>query len=549
MTLPAAWVGPSLWAEIEGDVLNVSNGTSGQSIPLGSRPDGRLDSAVQATVLDALQHLAPRSPWQTRGVLWCALSAKGVSLKRISLPVSKREDLRRILTLQVEARFPLPPDALAWGWFEPAPNSTTPSPPGLTEVTVAAIRKETLEPLAAVFTRAGFQPVFTLASSVRHPDANPSGTVSAVIHLGRHHSEWLAWEGFLPAVTRSIAWGEETFLEELGKTLTQDRATLSERFRAWVDNSGPTAGADARFREAAEAALAPLLESIQSIPQKTRDGGEPETWLLDGPEPVVSVVAAVLRSRHPGRNVAIQPETARPAGSTAAVEGLRSWTQSHGGTVPIRLDLSAVASVLGSKTSLARAHWVWVARAAALLAALLLFPYAEALLGRPLVARRLAALQKDRDRLNEIDRRLGFVDQLVGSQPPYVDALFVIANAAPQGARVESVNMNRRGEVSLSGFTQMPQQAVDFRTRLVDSKFFSNVVVEEQAPAQGGPQKVNLRITAQWKGPAEREALQLGPVLPEAAKTNSAGAIKTNATPATSGNDKTRPVSKPDSKP
>ena len=245
----------------------------------------------------------------------------------------------------------------------------------------------------------------------------------------------------------------------------------------------------------------------------------------------------------------IQTETARPSGSTAAVEGLRTWTQSHGGTVPIRLDLSAVASVLGSKTSLARGHWVWVARAAALLAALLLFPYAEALLGRPLVARRLAALQKDRDRLNEIDRRLGFVDQLVGSQPPYVDALFVIANAAPQGARVESVNMNRRGEVSLSGFTQMPQQAVDFRTRLVDSKFFSNVVVEEQAPAQGGPQKVNLRITAQWKGPAEREALQLGPVLPEAAKTNSTGSIKTNATPATPGNDKTRPVSKPDTKP
>ena len=44
-------------------------------------------------------------------------------------------------------------------------------------------------------------------------------------------------------------------------------------------------------------------------------------------------------------------------------------------------------------------------------------------------------------------------------------------------------------------------------------------------------QRVNFRITAQWKGAAEREALQLGPVLPEAPRTN-AVAGGTNA-PAT----------------
>ena len=94
--------------------------------------------------------------------------------------------------------------------------------------------------------------------------------------------------------------------------------------------------------------------------------------------------------------------------------------------------------------------------------------------------------------------------------------------------------MNRRGEVALVGYTPMPQQAVEFRTRLVESKYFSSVVLEEQAPVQGGPQRVNLRITAQWKGPAEREALALGPVLPDPAKTNAVSGSGTNSVAGTS---------------
>jgi hypothetical protein len=139
-------------------------------------------------------------------------------------------------------------------------------------------------------------------------------------------------------------------------------------------------------------------------------------------------------------------------------------------------------------------------------------------------------LQKDYDRLGEIDRRLEFLQYIADNQPPYLDASFVIANAAPPGARIESLSLNRRGEISLSGFAQMPQQIVDFRTKLVESGFFSQVVVEEQSPVQPNQPRSLMRITAQWKGHAERQALMLGPTLPEKANTNSVASDKEAAT-------------------
>jgi hypothetical protein len=103
--------------------------------------------------------------------------------------------------------------------------------------------------------------------------------------------------------------------------------------------------------------------------------------------------------------------------------------------------------------------------------------------------------------------------------------------------------MNQRGEISVSGYTQMPQQVVEFRTRLVDSGFFSTVVLEELAPVAGGQPRINLRLTAQWKAAAEREALKLGPVVPDRPSTNPSPA--THFAPAASNPPAAKPPEKP----
>jgi hypothetical protein len=84
------------------------------------------------------------------------------------------------------------------------------------------------------------------------------------------------------------------------------------------------------------------------------------------------------------------------------------------------------------------------------------------------------------------------------NEPPYVDALLVLAKAAPPGTRFDAVSMNRRGEVSLRGSLRDGQQVAELRSRLIDSGFFVSVGIEEQSPSPDR-QKVTVRMSAQWK--------------------------------------------------
>jgi small nuclear ribonucleoprotein B and B' len=60
-------------------------------------------------------------------------------------------------------------------------------------------------------------------------------------------------------------------------------------------------------------------------------------------------------------------------------------------------------------------------------------------------------------------------------------------------------------------------QVAEFRTKLIDSKFFASVTVEEQTPTPDR-QKVNIRITALWKPANVLQSLAIGPTAEEIEK-------------------------------
>jgi Tfp pilus assembly protein PilN len=146
--------------------------------------------------------------------------------------------------------------------------------------------------------------------------------------------------------------------------------------------------------------------------------------------------------------------------------------------------------------------------AAVLLIAALSAPVLEALIFRPHLAARLATLKRDQGRLEMIDREYEFLRYLRQNQPPYVDALSILAASIPGGSQLESLTMSRRGELSLKGVLPNAQQVLDFRSKLVSSGFFSSVVVAEQTPTPDR-QRVNVRIDAQWRAAEERANLPL----------------------------------------
>jgi hypothetical protein len=201
-------------------------------------------------------------------------------------------------------------------------------------------------------------------------------------------------------------------------------------------------------------------------------------------------------------------------GRSAAVLGLRIAT-GNGKESPL---VTLQSKPTNGAAALARpALRKWAALALGLAIFSLALPYLEAPLLKGRLSRRLKAIQADRGRLVAIDRDLDFLRHLKQNQPPYLDALFLLAKAAPPGTKFDSLSMNRRGDLALRGSMKDGQQVVGFRSKLIDSGFFASVAVEEQTPTPDR-QKVTVRITAQWKPANDRQSLSIGPTAEELEK-------------------------------
>ncbi len=121
-----------------------------------------------------------------------------------------------------------------------------------------------------------------------------------------------------------------------------------------------------------------------------------------------------------------------------------------------------------------------------------------------------------------MDRELEFLRYLKQGQPAYLEVLFIMAKAAPPGTRFDTLSMNRRGELSVRGSIKDSQQLADFRSKLLDTGCFTNVVVEEQTPTPDR-QKLTLRMSGQWNSAGGREGLAGALAASEADKPKAAG--------------------------
>ncbi|HEX4646872.1 MAG TPA: hypothetical protein VH598_14810, partial [Verrucomicrobiae bacterium] len=205
----------------------------------------------------------------------------------------------------------------------------------------------------------------------------------------------------------------------------------------------------------------------------------------------------------------------------AAILGLKRASEENIGGPLLLLQAEAAPAARGAFKFKQPLPKQWAIRAAALLCAVLVLPFAEALLLRAHLAKKISAIKANQDKLAAIDHEFDFLRFLKQNEPPYLDALYLFGKAAPPGARLDSTSMNRRGEISLRGSMHDAQQVTDFRSKLMATGFFDRVTVDEQVPTPDH-QKVNIRITAQWKPVQARAALAIGPTHDEIekAKTN-----------------------------
>jgi hypothetical protein len=454
----------SLYLEIGPDTLSALSDGNGIELPLERQANGRFTEAGKEKLIAGLQHFLKRKSWQPRVRALCAIGARGVSLRRLTLPAAAKEELQRLLLMQIESEFPLPPDQLSWGWRligEHRQNGVAKQ-----DLLVAAVRKEVVEEYSGILSRAGISPVFTLAALARSRLCSRPAESFALLDIGGQSSEFVLFDNGVPTAIRILSWG------------AQSQGAANETLDGLAKSLNGAATGRKLFLSGQAAAVK------ESILQRVGAGVVCET---------------LPASDAPGRS--------------AAILGLKKSAEEGG------QDLLLLQSrQSGPRNGLAQpALRKWAIAAVALLLGVLLLPYAEAILMKPFVVRKLAEMNASTNRLDLLDREMDFLQSLKQSQPPYLDALFLFSKCAPQGTRFDSINMNRRGEVSLRGSLRNADAVTELRAKLIDSGFFYSVSVEDQSPTPDR-QKVNVRIIALWKSHNELKALAIGPTADEIEK-------------------------------
>lgn len=490
----AAMSGNELFLELETTRIRLVRGREMREWPVERSPAGGLSEDCRSRLFSGLGEAASSAGRAGAApVLVCSLPASGLSLRRWTVP-GATSDVGGMLRLRIEAEFPLPPEALVWGW-----QTLGTAGDGTLEVLVAAVRRTALEEWHRLLTDAGFDPIYIVSSLARAALIPAHSGLAMGVHLGATHSEWIHVDAQGPARLGVFLWGEAEVAERAGERLgLTGEATLAMAARLARGDGEPVEAT--RLEEAVRQAFLALQEAgsvaaTGSGPFVT--GGPLVSWWqgLGDPAGAGSGLAHVLH---------LESGEALPA----AWEGWRRGVQ-KGAPPPLRLGWSdpgeGPTGLTAGWRGSSRTAWV---TAGALLLAVLVLPQFEAWWFRPRLEARLAAIRARRHDLQMIDRESGFLRHLRASQMPHLETLLVIGRCAPRGARIDSLSLNRKGEVALRMSLRQPPEVIEFRRKLVECGFFSTVAVEEQSPSPDR-QKLMVRLSAVLAPAAAREGLAI----------------------------------------
>lgn len=488
-----AWLGAEVvWVEATARTLHVVRGSATRSWRLERGAGGALTEACRGTLKSELTAFLDRKAWQPRWEARGVIAAGGVTLRRWTVPNADEDATRQVLALRIEGELPLGPDELAWGWVKVGQAGT------MQDVLVAAIRRTSVGEIAELLAACGLVPRFTLAALARAGSVEPrrpGGGGEAWLDIGAEHSEWLALDEAGPVRLRILPWGEQTVVREWTTRL----GVTHEAAARWMDRLLREDGA---HDEGVGPAWEESVRTLASLVPSPVPGGRVR---LTGRLADVSGFAALL-SASLGPDIRV--ESGEPAGDRMVPAGLRSLRDGRmGGAGEGGLWLSTEAPE--APTVLAQpALRKWGLLAAALLLAVLAIPYLEAVVMLPRLAERVAAVKANKARLETIDQQVDFLRHLRQNQMPYLEALLVLGKTAPPGSKMDSLNLNRKGEMALRIAMRQPPEVTGFRTKLTDSGFFSSVVIEEQSPTPDR-QKIQVRISAQIKPANLRQGLKV----------------------------------------
>ena len=468
-----------LYIEISPNSFKALDGDDGLELSLERHESGRLMPDCVERVIESLRVFLKKGPWRLRMRAVCAVGARGVSMRRITLPACSDDELEPLLLLQIEREFPLCPEEMAWGYRRLTSNAAPRNgAPATQDVLVVAVKRELIEDYVRILTDCGLEAVLTVGALARSALCPPSPASYGLLDVTPDHSEFISFEDGAPVGIRSFPWGSSEIEEKLRSN--GDVGALAEAIPSkLIGRKLYVTGSNA----------------VRIEPQFAREVAGGAEWEL--------LPVATGEGRSP------------------AILGLKkSFEEGDPASAPIELRTKR-----NGEGRTGPATWKWAAAAIVLAVIALLLRYAEVFVSRPGLVRKIAEVNSYRAKLPNLDRELNFLQYLKTNQPPYFDPLSAIANAAPSGTRVDALSLNRRGDVSIRATMRDSQQLVQFRSKLLDSGVFGDLVVEEQNPTPDR-QKVIVRMSGHWKPIVDRKpAAPAAPRDTRAPATNSSVAV------------------------
>jgi hypothetical protein len=327
--------------------------------PLDRLSDGRLTPNCKERLKTEFRSLFGHQLIQPRIQVFCAIDARGLSVRRLKLPATTNEECRRLLLLQIESDFPVPPEELAWGFLRVPPDFSPLDAPATNqqEVVLAAVKKQSLQDYVEVFSACGAKVVFTPAAMACGLLCPKEPGISGQLTFGLIQSEFMTMLDGMPSALRVLPWGEQ----ELSKT----------------------EGDSADTQDAAMKRNGQLTLAVNRLADFFPPASVGRALFLLGGKPRQEELGPMLAQRLGVRCEAI---SYRDSELSPAIAGLLKATLKG---IPL---LSLHAELESSKTStklIAAARQKWALSAAALVLAALLFPYLEAFLCKPRLAHKL----------------------------------------------------------------------------------------------------------------------------------------------------------------
>ena len=499
----------SVVMEIGDAVWTVAVGERVLEIPFERQANGRMTDVGRAEVSTRLRKFVTEGGGTHAPRALCAIGARGVSLRRIQLPPSRPEDFDKVLALQIEREFPLPPAQLAWGHLRIAPAAGHGS-----EIMIAAVKKEATEEYAGIISACGLNPHFTPGIFVvGRVVAGLSGELS-VLNVGRFGTELAVFENGVPIAIRVLPWGTEQLRGALVERLGQD----GQMATAWLDRliRGELVPTD--WPAEVQAAIQSATENLAGLLQ--RGSSSRRFWLAGEGARIIGFDRQLNRALGAAFHCEALPagREQSPNSTLAALRRMGS-SEAMAGLMELRVGGSnAVVQPVAQPVDLR-----WIKIAAALAIGFFALRYAGPMLRKPALERKLAVATAARAELPPIDRELDFLRAIEKNQPAYLSGLAVLAEATPRGTRLESLSLNGRGEFTFAATLQNPQQANEIRTKLIDSGIFTSAVIEEQTPTPDQRQ-VKIRLRARWNTSPEAKSAVLD-------RVSAATTTKTNPPP------------------